>query len=174
MVTVALLPPAAAVMTVVPAFTAVTTPLLLTVATVSSLLLHCTSFDVAFSGRTVAVRVPVSPSVRVRVSGLTVTLSTWTTLSPGVTVTVAVTWNPASLASAVIVVSPSERPVTTPFFTVAMPVSALVQSMRTLPLSNSGSKLTLSSAVSPALTVRVLVSISMFRMATSVMPVSTS
>jgi hypothetical protein len=61
-----------------PADSAVTTPLLLTVATAVLLLVHATFWLVAFSGSIVAVRVSVSPTVISNVRWLTVTLVTGT------------------------------------------------------------------------------------------------
>ena len=62
---VASLSPALAVIVALPSATAVTTPLLSTVATAALLLLHVTALSVALSGATVAVKVRLSPSVRV-------------------------------------------------------------------------------------------------------------
>ncbi|OPZ85794.1 MAG: hypothetical protein BWY74_03813 [Firmicutes bacterium ADurb.Bin419] len=62
---------AVAVIVVVPDATAVTTPPEDTVATLTSLDAHTTVLLVAFSGKTVAVIVPVSPSLNINVTGLT-------------------------------------------------------------------------------------------------------
>ena len=66
---VAVLPPSAVVtvMSEVPAFTAVTFPLASTSATPELPLFHATALLVAFSGKTIAVRLAVSPSVMLRV-----------------------------------------------------------------------------------------------------------
>ena len=71
----ALCAPAAAVIVAFPFATAVTTPSV-TVATPVSLLVQVTVLSKAFSGRTVAVRVSVSPVIRVNSVLLSVTLVT--------------------------------------------------------------------------------------------------
>jgi hypothetical protein len=69
-------------MVAVPAATAVTTPLELTVATEVLLLLHVTLLLVAFAGDTVAVKVAVWPTVKLNVVGDTVTPVTGTVVLP--------------------------------------------------------------------------------------------
>ena len=73
-------PPAVAVMVTVPAFLAVTTPSLSTVATDSSLDFHVTVLSVASAGATVAVRVVEAPSTS---SCLPVTVTDWTGMTVG-------------------------------------------------------------------------------------------
>ena len=75
-----LLSAAVAMMVAVPSFTAVTLPLLSTVAMVSSLLSQVTALLVAFSGVTVAVRVAVLPVYRDRLDSFSETLATGTDL----------------------------------------------------------------------------------------------
>ena len=74
-------------MVALPFATAVTTPLAFTVATAVLLEDQFTLLFVAFSGATVAVRVPVWPGFSVRVAGATVTPVTWIqTVMPSVAV----------------------------------------------------------------------------------------
>jgi len=69
------------VMVAAPTALAFTSPLLLTVALVVSLLAHVTVVSVALSGATVAVRVAVPPTLSERVVGLSVTPVTATVVS---------------------------------------------------------------------------------------------
>ena len=100
------------VMVAVPASTAVTLPLLLTVATEASLEDQVIDLSVAFSGRTVAIRLAVSPFGSSRVVGDTVTEETCTLCTE--TAQVAVLW-PSSVVT-VMVAFPAFTAVTTPFW----------------------------------------------------------
>ncbi len=113
-VQVAVNPPSSvvAVTTAVPAATAVTTPVWLTVATASLLLLHAIFLFVALAGATIAVSCAVFPSTIPSVVLLRETPVTGTTAS--VTVTTQVAVNPPSSVVAVITVFPGETAVTTP------------------------------------------------------------
>ena len=99
-------------MVAVPAETAVTIPLLVTVATVLLLLDHVTFLLVAFSGNTVAVNVSVVPIVISAVGRFSVTFVTGT--DAAVTVTVQVAVLPPSCVVAIIVAEPADMAVTRP------------------------------------------------------------
>ena len=100
-------------MVAVPSFTAVTVPSAATVATESSLLLHCTVFTVASSGLTVAVSLAVPPTASSMDDKSSVTLSA--VISAFCTVTVQVAVLLPHLA--VMVAVPSCRAVSFPFST---------------------------------------------------------
>ena len=110
------LPPAAAVIAVVPSARAVIVPSAATFATEGLDEVHSTVLSVAFSGRTVAVRVSVSPISNSTDSLSRETDSTGTSLEE-----VTVTWQVVDTnhAVAVIVVVPSFSAVMKPSFTVA-------------------------------------------------------
>jgi len=99
-------------MVAVPADTAVTIPLLVTVATMLLLLDHVTVLLVAFSGNTVAVNVSVVPIVISAVGRFSVTFVTGT--DAAVTVTVQVAVLPPSCVVAIIVAEPVDMAVTRP------------------------------------------------------------
>ena len=98
-------------MKAMPSDTAMTAPVLDTVATLWSLLCHVTLRSVAFAGVTFAVRLPVSPMFRVSVSGEIATSVGSTTAAATVMVAVAV--RPFEVV-AVIVAAPADWPVTMP------------------------------------------------------------
>ena len=120
-----LLPSAVLTVTVaVPAATPVTNPLVLTVAIPVLLLVHVTDLLVALAGATVAVRVPVAPTLTLRLVGFRLTPVTAT----GFTVTFVVAVLPPSAVLPVMVAVPTALPVTTPLvLTVAIVVALLVQ-----------------------------------------------
>jgi hypothetical protein len=120
---VAVKPPSAVVAVIValPAEMAVTTPVLLTVATSGSLLVHVTLVLVALAGCTVATRVRVSLMPKVANTRLRVTPVTGTR-----TVMVQVAVRLPSCVVAVMMAVPSALAVTTPLVTVATVVLLLV------------------------------------------------
>ena len=147
---------AAAVMVAVPAPTAVTTPLF-TVATFSLLLLHVTALLVASSGFTVAVKVELPPTSRVRLVLSSVTEVT-ETVGGSVTVTVQISLKSPSVVVTVMVVVPRPTAVTLPFsFTVATPVSSLFHSTD-LSVSLSGVMVGVKVASTPTFRFRLVLS----------------
>jgi hypothetical protein len=116
------------VMVALPATFPVTTPLELTVATVVLLLAHVTALFVAFVGATVAVSVPVDPTLTGRLVLFRFTLVTEIDVfGTGLTVTWHVAVFPPSAVFTVIVALPTAFPVTTPLeLTVATAVLLLV------------------------------------------------
>ena len=146
----------------VPADTAVTLPLSLTVATSGSSLLQLTFGLVASSGSTVAVRVVLSPSFSSSVSSLKVTPVTSTVTGSGsvgdgeglgsasVTVTSQIASKFPSSVSTVIVAVPADTAVTLPLsLTVATSGSSLLQLTFGL-VASSGSTVAVRVALSPS------------------------
>jgi hypothetical protein len=123
-VQVAVLPPSAVVtmMIAVPAATAVTIPLLFTVATPVLLLLQVTFLFVALAGNTDAMRVDVPPMFKPRVLRFKLT-----PVTGAVTVTVLLAVLPPSWVDTVMVAFPPPTAVTTPLLTVATLVLLLFQ-----------------------------------------------
>ena len=124
----AVFPPSAveAIITIVPAETAVTLPLASTVATAVLLLVQLTALLVALSGLTVAMMVAVSPSARLRLVLSRVMDSTGTVVEETVTVQEAVL--PPSFVVTTITAVPGATAVTLPLAsTVATAVLLLVQ-----------------------------------------------
>ena len=116
--------PTWAVITALPAATAVTLPFSSTVATASLPLLQVTSWMVAFSGWTAALSSEVAPTSRLRVLGCT---RTFFTATPSTSTR---HWALAPLSMrAVIMASPAATAVTLPFSTVATASSSLSQVM---------------------------------------------
>ena len=139
------------VMVALPAATAVTTPLSLTVATDSLSELHVTLLFVAFDGETVAVSAAVPPMFRLTVSGDRLTPVTAITLL--LTVTVHVAFFPPQVA--VIVALPAFTAVTTPFWsTVATDFFEVVQ-VTVLSVALSGLTVAVRVPVSPSVNVRL-------------------
>ena len=137
------------VMVAVPADTAVTTPLLFTVATLVFVLLHVSSLFVAFEGETVAVSAEVSPSVMESDVLLRVIEVTYTTFAFTVTSHVAFTPLP-SAAVQVMVAVPADTAVTTPLlFTVATLVFVLLH-VTLLFVAFEGETVAVSVEVSPS------------------------
>ena len=109
------------VITAVPAETALTTPFSSTVATSALSLAQVILPLVAFSGATVAVSVPVSPTVRDISS-----LSRLTPVTGTVTVTVQLAVRLPSSVVTVMTAAPAETAVTTPFSSTVATVSSLL------------------------------------------------
>ena len=142
-------PPSAvvAVMVAVPLPWAVTIPLVLTVATVASLVLQLTLLLVALLGVTVAVRVPVPPGARDKLVGVTLTPVTATTRVETVTSLLAV--KPPSDVVAVMVAVPSPCAVTTPLELTVATVASLVLQLTLLLVALLGVTVAESVPVSP-------------------------
>ena len=111
-----------AVITALPAATAVTLPLL-TLATPGALLVHLTVLSVAFDGSTVAVKLDSPPTVRLRLAGFSEIEVGFTTGL--VTVTSQMAFLPLTV-SAVITALPAATAVTLPLLTLATPGALLV------------------------------------------------
>ncbi len=142
---VAVLPPQVAVIVASPTLIAVTRPLASTVAIASSSDDQVTVLSVAFSGRISGTKVTVPPAVSVTASGLMVKLST----GVGRTVTLHVAVIPPHVA--VMVTSPTDTPVTTPFSsTVAISLSAELH-VTILSVVFSGRMVAVSVTLSPTL-----------------------
>ena len=148
---VALKPPSAvvAVMVAEPAFTALTTPVSLTVATEVSLLDHVTSRFVASAGETVAVRVRLSPTLRD--ASLR---SRETPVTAAVTFTVQVAFTSPSLpfAEAVMVAVPGLTAVTTPLLSTVATALSLLDHVTVLSVASEGLIVAVSVRVLPTWT----------------------
>ena len=139
--------PQVAVMVAVPAAMAFTTPSFVTVAIFSSLDFQVMVLSAVFSGATVAVRVVVSPTVRV----FSVALSVTEVATTGSTVTLQVAV--ASPAAAVMVTVPTATAVTTPSSETVATSSLLEVHVRVLSAALSGPTVAVMAAVSPGLRV---------------------
>ena len=145
--------PLEAVIVAVPAATAVTTPVSLTVALVSSEEVQVTVGSVAFSGRTVAVRVNTSPSIMVWDSGVTVMEVTGKTSAATVTAQVAVKL--PSVVVTVMVAVPTATAVTLPSASTVATVSSSEVQVTLLSVASSGRTVAVRVAVPPSTSERV-------------------
>ena len=142
-----------AVMVAVPALTAVTSPYAETAATDSSDDVHVTVISVAFSGRILAVKVAVSPSIKLREVSLIEIPVTSTMLAATVTLQVAVI---PFEEVAMIFAEPAFTAVTSPFAdTVATDVSEDVH-VTVFSVASEGLTVAVSVAVSPSVRLSVV------------------
>src|SRR5690606_16214421 len=159
-----------AVITVLPAFNAFTSPLESTNAIVAALLFHSKVLSVAFAGRTVAVMVLEDPTVRESSVGFKVIDLTSTVLA--VTVTFALADNLPSFVETVISVSPGPTASTSPVAeTLATFVSPLFQ-VTSFSLASSGVVVATKVSLSP--TSKSISDLSSFNSAASIGVTSTS
>ena len=150
------MPPSSVVTVIVasPAFTAVTLPLVSTVATAASLDFHVTFLLVASAGATVAESVSLAPVSNDRSLLLSVTPVTATTASLTVTLQEAVL--PPSSVVTVMVASPAFTPVTLPLASTVATASLPDIHVTFLFAASAGATVAVSVSLAPMLSVRVV------------------